>query len=478
MATISFNDFLKEAGGKKTDVKLVSSTTPMGISTEKPQTFTQDLAGDIKGIGSDIKTSFTTRKAKVEEAKTAQRAGEQSGLSTFGQLFGQSAGLVSDSIGALFKGGVKAVLPQQVEDTIKQGLESAGKTVVSNNTIQNIITKYNSLDEKTKRNIDATLGVGSLVLDVTGVGLAGKPVKIATKTALTGLGETAAMAGSTLSATGKITKATGKTIAETAIRPTVQEAEKILTYEAKNTLAQRAKSAIKGEIIEGTPITRGTTAFEKGIAGTERSIGSQAKRESSNLWKNNIGPALKSSKEVVTKDELFAPVIERINAITDPMLKESYQDAFNAVKDAYKTSTKWTLEEAQKLKEDLARFVPEKVYKGKPIANELKQINADMADAIRQKIYNSLGNDVKKSYIDYGNLKKLEEIGVKAITEKGKLGGFGGFWTGLYDAALTPVKTVGGQVLYRVGNKLEFIGEKGLKTFNQFLKTKGYTIKK
>jgi hypothetical protein len=67
----------------------------------------------------------------------------------------------------------------------------------------------------------------------------------------------------------------------------------------------------------------------------------------------------------------------------------------------------------------------------------------------------------------------IEIKGVTITNATGK-GGFGSFWTGMYDAATVPMKTVGGQVLYRVGNKLKFLAEKGVKTFGQFLKSRGY----
>jgi hypothetical protein len=317
------------------------------------------------------------------------------------------------------------------------------------------------------------------IIDIATSQLGAKLEKPFVKGAATVAGKGTDLASKALTASGNLTKATGRDIAESAIRPTQQEAQKILSYEAKNTIKDRVKSAIKGEVIDTRPITRGTTAFEQGIVGTEKMIGVQAKRATSPLWKDTIQPALKGSKEILTKDELFAPIVSKIAKITDPILKQQYKDAFSAVKSAYKKSSTWTLEQAQKLKEDLAEFIPESAYKGKLIANELKSIKADMADAIRQKIYSSFKDKtIKNAYIAYGNLKQLEKVGVKAISDGGKLGGFGNFWTSIYDSAVTPIKTIGGQVLYRVGDQLEFVGEKGLKTFSEFLKSKGYTIKK
>jgi hypothetical protein len=470
MAIFKLEDILKQKGIKKEDVK------SLGV-IEKPATQGRlaETGQDIKQIGSDVVTAAKQRAANVGASREAYAQGKQGLGSTVLQTVGQFMGLGSDAVGSTLKGAVKTVLSPEQESAIKGGLETGVKAVAETPAIKSITNWYNGLDPITKRNLDAVGGITSLITDVATAGVGGTGAKLAGKTVATTVGKATELAGEAVSTAGKVTKATGKTVAETAIRPTASEAKKILNYEAKNTLLERTKAAVKGEIIEGAPVTRSTTAFEKGIMGTERSIGAQAKRESTNLWKNSIEPALAKSKEVITKGELFDPIFTRLEKIADPLQKEAYQDAFNAIADSYKDVTEWTLKEAQSLKEDLAKFVPEKVYNGKPIANELTQLKADMADAIRQKIYKTLDN--KKDYLDYGNLKKLEEIGVKAITEKGKLGGFGGFWTGLADAVVTPVKTIGGQVIYKVGNKLQFVGEKGLKTFGQFLKSKGLKIK-
>jgi hypothetical protein len=71
---------------------------------------------------------------------------------------------------------------------------------------------------------------------------------------------------------------------------------------------------------------------------------------------------------------------------------------------------------------------------------------------------------------------ELEKVGVKWITEWGLKGWFGTFWSTLYDAVLTPVKTVWWKTLYKVGKWIEFTWPKGIKTLAQYLKSKWYTI--
>ena len=74
------------------------------------------------------------------------------------------------------------------------------------------------------------------------------------------------------------------------------------------------------------------------------------------------------------------------------------------------------------------------------------------------------------------SLQELEKVGVKAISEAGLKGGFGGFWSTMYDTAMTPVKTVGGKILYHIGDKLQVKAPKTFKgkTFGDYLRNIGY----
>jgi predicted pyridoxine 5'-phosphate oxidase superfamily flavin-nucleotide-binding protein len=177
MAIFKFEDVLKEKGVKKEDVK------SLGV-IEKPQTQGRitETIGDIKGIGSDIVSAAKQRSANVGEAMEAQAKGEQGGVRTFLQGAGQAAGLGSDVIGSLFKGAVKTILSQDQEDELKTKVGEFGKAVVSNDVVQNIIQKYQALDPKTQRDIESAIGMGSLVADVTGLGVAGKGIKTGVQT--------------------------------------------------------------------------------------------------------------------------------------------------------------------------------------------------------------------------------------------------------------------------------------------------------
>lgn len=280
--------------------------------------------------------------------------------------------------------------------------------------------------------------------------------------------------------TGLVKKG-GEVLYKSAFTPSVREAENILAYEASQpaTFSRLyGAGAIKGSSAF-KPITVGETALRSGVAGTEKQVGVQAKRVADTLYKKEIAPAVDSIEGVITKDELFAPIKERIAGITDPSKRKAYEDAFEALADDYKDVTQYTFKEAQKLKSEIAEFTPAKVFRGQDVANEFRMLKADMADAIRQKTYDALKDvNIKQKYIDYGNLQELQKVGVKAISEGGLKGGFGGFWSTVYDKAMTPVKTVGGKVIYHIGDKLQVTAPKGFegKSFAEYLKAVGFLI--
>lgn len=287
------------------------------------------------------------------------------------------------------------------------------------------------------------------------------------------------LATKAVSPVAKGIKGSGATLYESAFTPNVREAESILAYEASQpSMFQNlfGAGAIKGNPAF-KPILASETALRSGIAGTEKQIGVQAKKVADTLYNKEIAPAVKGIEGTITKDELFAPLRERIAGITDPSKKNAYANAYEALVDDYANIKSFTYPQAQKLKSELAEFTPAKVFRGQDVANETRMLQADMANLIRQKTYEALKDvNVKQKYIDYGNLQELQKLGVKAISDGGLKGGFGGFWSTLYERGMMPIKTVGGKVIYNIGDKLQVTAPKGFegKTFADYLRSIGY----
>lgn len=456
--TSDFANNLKELAGsgsldqeaKKYGIDL----TPFKPKVEQPSQMSRlgtDLLQRAKTVGEQVKQVGQAEGAVETTAQVAQ---------TPLRVVGQAAGAVGDVIGA----GVNAATGG--------GLDKLGEYIATTETGKQLGASLLKLQQE-QPELAGTLGD---VFNIATLGLGGTGVKTLAKGATAAVRQTGAKAAKSV---GGAAKATGEKLYQSAITPTTQEAERILVSKASQpSLASEVFGA--GDLIRETPIpmprTRATTALEKGIAGTETQIGVQAKKVADNLWKKTIAPALDKAEGIVTKDELFAPILKRIDETVEPSRKKAFQDAFEALQEDYKNVAQFSLKEAQNIKSSLDEFTPSKVFKGQEVANEFRMLQNDMANAIRQKIYNSIEDvDIRQAYRDYGNLVELQKIGVKAISESGLKGGFGGFWSTIWDTATTPIKTVGGKTLYKVGDKLQFVGDKNIKTFGEFLEKNGYT---
>jgi len=272
----------------------------------------------------------------------------------------------------------------------------------------------------------------------------------------------------------RVIKGAGSTLYKTGITPNVEEAKQILRYRANTPFLTRLT-----DVDANAPRTRSQTALDYNIAGTESMIGVQGRKAADKLWKEQIEPLVKNSDVQMTKDELFTPALERIYAIEDPTRRKAMMNAFDALLDDYaKYPDSFDLTKAQALKRDLAKFTPTKIFKGQDVANEMRTLQADMASAIRKKTYDSFpGENIKKMYLDWANLDELEGLGIKAISEASFKGGSGTLLSGIWDMTTTPIKTVGGLTLYRVGDMLEFSAPKTMKikSLGEYLTSLGYS---
>lgn len=279
---------------------------------------------------------------------------------------------------------------------------------------------------------------------------------------------------------------TGESMVSSVAPVSTREAEILQSYRADKPFLQRVSDVLSGT--EKAPQTVAKTMTETtqgkllpGIFGTRSQIGIQANRAQKALWKDVISPALKKSDVEVNMPDYFASVEKEIaDTVGDETRKMSLLDALQSVREDYAKYGNVTLEQLQKFKEGWAEFVPEKFYKGQNIAGNLRQVQALLADKARDTIYTTLGEDVKKAYLDYGNLYSLKEMGVKALTEGGAKLPTGGTFTGLseiFSSAVTPVMSVAGQVVYRTGKGLQFVGTAGAKTVGDVLGIKSQELK-
>ena len=272
------------------------------------------------------------------------------------------------------------------------------------------------------------------------------------------------VAGRGVSTTGKITTKLG-------IGLSSKEAPLVQAYKAKYSVPQRIMAALKGKELAGKPMVNAETAIRQSLFGTESHIGIQAKRAGDNIWKQVIAPVLENSPIKVNMKTFIKEIGEQVDSIPELGRRGELKQALASFADDYKKVGEISLSKLQQYKEGWAKFLPDKVYKGKPIGSSFKEIQNLAASLARNKIYLAFpGNAGKVAYFDYGNLKNLQALGQTAMTGSKLKGGAGSFISGLYDKTITPIATTGGLTLYKVGEGMQFIGAPGAKILGHLFK--------
>ncbi len=282
----------------------------------------------------------------------------------------------------------------------------------------------------------------------------------ATEGAIATSGEVISSLGGRITAGAQATKNFGGKVSGFVLPVTEKEAA----------MAQRAAAGLGKE-----PRTAGQTASERGMLGTETMVGKQATQEANRIFTKEINPALEAIPEGLSKDTLFKKLDDIVAKEIGPGRKTVLQDGLNALKEDYLGVSELSFPEWQKIKSGLDKFLPQKLFKGKDVASGYNQMRFEFANAIRGETYGRLSDiAIRNKYLDYGNLLELQKVGINA--RKGTVirpGGSQTFLKSIWDKAAVPIGTSGGRIIYKVGEGLEFVGEKGLKTLGEYLKSVG-----
>jgi hypothetical protein len=371
------------------------------------------------------------------------------------RVAGQVASGVNNAIGGVIS---KVAEPFQEHNQVAKALGGLLQPVMQK--FEQFKTKYPEAGQDIEDivNIMGLLPTGKAVT---------QPAQVA-KTAAKISPSLATSAVTTAKAIGTGLKATARGVTGLTLRPSPQTANKIIAFKAQVPELDAIEKIMKA------PITPAQTATEKGISGiTESSIGIQAQRIKNNLYKNKIKPTLENSTETITKEELFKPIEDKIASTVSDAQKKELIDTYNILKKEYKNTDSWNMLSADKLKDELDATLPEKIFRGKPVSSAYQELSFDMANAIREKIANVFRDvELKKDYYDYGNLKEISNLGSKAVSTGVKIESL----RNLFKMLVTPISSVGGKYLYKLGNAFEFIADKGVKTFGEYLESKGFKM--
>lgn len=418
----------------------------MNIKDLKPGSYTiappgsgpSAVSSPKKGLADSIGQDFSKRTNAAADVQMSN----QNPVSKTLQTLGQGAGFAGD----IAYEGAKAITPQPVKDLAKGAIGA----VTSTEPVQQGLQAYNewkTAHPEAAGNLEATFNIASLL---PGLKVGGKVAEVAADTA-----------GSAVAKTGTAIKSAGEAAYGLTVNPQESTSRAKLAYDASQpTLAQR----IAGMKSVGTkPITEANTAARKGLVGTEYGLGVSAKRVANDLWTKQIEPALSKSGMKVNMSEFFNNIEKEIKSSTsDLSRRNALKEALGSMKEDYKSVRSVGLTKLQDYKKEWAKFLPDKVYNGKPIGGAFKEIQNMAADRARNILHEAVGPEGKQAYIDYGNLQSIIESGIKSTTgdvAKKSLGR--NVWQLVMDKAVTPAATIGGQILYKTGEGLELIGKPG-----------------
>lgn len=414
----------------------------------------------------------TTGLAQVNQANQPKKEGAiktafKSGVEQVKQGFQQSQNAQNPL--ELVEGGIKtaagvanaAFSPlAPITAPIGKGVDYLADKISDNPNVQKFaMSKAGEMTERIAENIGNVATIGGAVAGASGVPkVAGATGNIA--------GKVAQGAKPAIGGTGRALKNLGEKAYGITITPEEATAQSVRKYNAKaGNLVERTKNMIRGET-EGKPITEANTAARLGLVGTEKGLGVQATKAASDLWEGKIAPALDKVKGKVDMKSFLGDLEKEIKTTVKGRTRRTdLLEALEKMREDYKGVGKVSLKMLQRFKEeDWAKFVPETSYKGKPIGSAFKEIQNLAAKKSRGVIYKYAGEEAKQAYIDYGNLQSIMKAADRSATgDLAKKSFTRNIWQTIMDSAVTPIATTAGKILYRTGEGLEFVGEKGAK---------------
>jgi len=418
--------------------------------TEQPQQTA------IQKMTSNIGTKLSQRATGlVESAKTAKVQpgaiiGSRAGL----RVAGAVAGGLND---VLFE-GLKAVVPDKIEQLAKSGIVKAMSTEPAQYVAEKI-SAWAERNPESAKDLQDVLEISSVIPTIKGVQVAGRNAIKASKTVLK-IGNK--IAGKTLATAGAVAEKGGKSVISATFPPTPSQAKSIIAYKAKTPLLQRVSETATG--VSKAPTTPADVAVKYGLVGLRRSdIGAKAQKTATELFQNQVKPVVEGITKKVKTANIFDDVATKINQTADVSKKKALLNALDSLKNDYKGTKALSYSQLDKIKSEMAKGLPAKVWKGQDIAGDINNVRKIFSDKARAIIRKELPNEVKTIYDEYGSLLNIVEKGEKSL-QRGLDTGVLGLTSEAIRTAGTPITTIGGKAISDIGTATKKLGQKLLKT--------------
>ena len=184
---------LDEYDSKKTDSEAPAEDDGLGgmLKEKFDDSRYSDILGDLgetyTGIFEAGKDRFQQGKDSLAVGQEGNKDAEATKIEKTQRVAGHIAGFGGDVIGEIMKWVVKANLSPEEEKKTKEVVETVGKKIVQNSTIEGIMADWEEMAEEDPgkaENIEAFFNIADVALELTGIGGATYMAKRASKEAL------------------------------------------------------------------------------------------------------------------------------------------------------------------------------------------------------------------------------------------------------------------------------------------------------
>lgn len=171
-----------------------------------------DVAQTVRGVGSAIGRSFTDTQQTITQANRGEISTPTAQVSMLGSV-GRGVGQVA---GELFLGAGRLALTPEAEESVLETTQNVLEPVVTSQPVQNLISRYESLNPEQKSLVDGALGITEGLTTVLGGGQIARGAVTGARTAISSADDLVrnAVANARIVA-GDLTRGIGETVSET-----------------------------------------------------------------------------------------------------------------------------------------------------------------------------------------------------------------------------------------------------------------------
>lgn len=174
-----------KAGRTREDIELAvgryrAGSTIESVARQNPnETITNETGRDIAEAFIGAKDTIKQRANNIVNQYVKSQEGERNPVAAGFDIAGETLAGISGLLGETVIGAGKVLLPQEKEDAIKASLTDAIQPIIQDPDIQDVVQRYQNLDENTKQDLRTGGNIVMSLVDILTLGTTGKGVRAA-----------------------------------------------------------------------------------------------------------------------------------------------------------------------------------------------------------------------------------------------------------------------------------------------------------